>query len=256
MIASDGMANLGDVRLRYWDTGGDGEVLVLLHPGTGSHAIWEYQRALFIAAGYRVIGYSRRGHYESDMGTSEAAASDDLGRLADFLAVDRFHLLGVAAGGIVAIDFAISRSNRLLSLVLAGTIGGVTDPIYAVLSKSLRPDGFEAMPASFQELGPSYRATNPEGVARWEALEHLMTTRLHQPLANNITFAALERITARTLLLTGDADLWMPPGMLPMFAERIKGSQTAVIANAGHATYWEQPEIFGQLVLRFLSNGQ
>jgi len=58
----EGLAPLPDVRLWFWDTGGPGEPIVLLHPGTGSSASWIYQQPVFAAAGLRVIAYSRRGH--------------------------------------------------------------------------------------------------------------------------------------------------------------------------------------------------
>src|SRR5689334_21103147 len=55
------VAKLAGVDLWYWDSGGEGPALVLLHPATGSGLVWGYQQAAFAAAGYRVIGYSRRG---------------------------------------------------------------------------------------------------------------------------------------------------------------------------------------------------
>src|SRR5215467_9865243 len=64
--AKTGTAQLPDTRLYYWDTGGDGPAIVLLHPATGSALIWGYQQPAFAKAGYRVIGYSRRSYYNSD----------------------------------------------------------------------------------------------------------------------------------------------------------------------------------------------
>ena len=120
------LATLPDVRLAYWDTGGEGETVVLLHAGTGSHAVWEHQRPALAAAGFRVIGYSRRGHLGSDAGREEApgTGSGDLAALADHLGLGRFHAVGTAAGAIVAADFALSHADRLLSLTLACTILG------------------------------------------------------------------------------------------------------------------------------------
>ena len=259
MPAKEGMADLGDVKLAYWDTGGDGQPVVLLHPGTGSHAIWGYQQPVFAKAGFRVISYSRRGYLGSEAGPKDhtGTASGDLGKLMDVLGIGRFHAVGLAAGGITGIDFAISHSSRLHSLVLACTIGGITDPDYAKESAGLRPKGFGEMPSAFRELGPAYRAANPEGVARWVALEHdAVHTPVRQPRANRITFAALETITAPTLLMTGDADLWIPPTMLPQFAARISGSEMAVIDGAGHSVYWEQPDAFNARVLAFIGKNR
>jgi hypothetical protein len=53
--AKDGIAVLPGTRLSYWDTGGNGEPIVLLHPATGSKRIWSYQQPVFVRSGYRVM---------------------------------------------------------------------------------------------------------------------------------------------------------------------------------------------------------
>jgi pimeloyl-ACP methyl ester carboxylesterase len=63
--AREGIAALADTLLWFWDTGGSGEPIVLLHPASGSGLIWGYQQPVFAKAGYRVIAYSRRGYYKS-----------------------------------------------------------------------------------------------------------------------------------------------------------------------------------------------
>ena len=63
--AKEAVAEIPDTRLWYWDTGGTGVPIVLLHPATGSALIWGYQQPVFAKAGYRVIAYSRRGYINS-----------------------------------------------------------------------------------------------------------------------------------------------------------------------------------------------
>jgi len=55
-----------------------------------------------------------------------------------------------------------------------------------------------------------------------------------------------------TLLVTGDADLWIPPYMLRQVGEKIANSKVVVVPNSGHAVQWEQPEIFNNAVLDFI----
>ena len=54
------------------------------------------------------------------------------------------------------------------------------------------------------------------------------------------------------VLITGGADLYAPPPVLQLFAARIKGSEVLIVPEAGHSTYWEQPEVFNRAVLAFL----
>ena len=220
---------------------GTGVPVVFLHAGSGNSALWQTQVDFFSGQGYRCIAYDRRGR---------AAAADELEALASQLALERFHLVGTAAGGIVAIDYALSFPKRLRSLVVANSIFGIQDSAYLALQKQLRPSPqFEALPVEVRELGPSYRAANPEGTRRWADASHHATP---QPTRRHITYAALETITAPALLLTGDADLYMPPSLLRRIARHLSGAQTFIVPECGHSAYWEQPELFNRAVLNFI----
>jgi len=229
--------------MEFQDTGGEGAPVVFLHAATGHSAMWEHQFPAFTAAGYRCIALDR---------TAEGFASDQLEAMAAKLALPGFHLVGTAAGAIIAVDYALSHADRLRSLVLANTIVGVQDADYLEMSQRLRPSPqFDKMPADFRELGPSYRAANPEGTKRWNALAQ-GKPRVSYTMRNRITYAALETIRLPTLLLTGDADLYMPPSVLRLFAGRIRGCESLVVPECGHSAYWEQPEIFNRAVLEFI----
>ncbi len=259
--AREAHADVPGVRLWYTDTGGTGQPVVFAHAATGSSRVWEYQLPAFTGRGYRVITYDRRGFGRSEMvpsGPQPGTGADDLKGLLDHLKLDRVHLIGSAAGGIVSLDFAVSFQDRLRSLVIANSIGGIQDQSYVEMGRRLRPaPQFGALPPDFRELGPSYRASNPEGTERWLALERISRPEgappVTQTLRNALTFALLEKVAVPTLFLTGDADLYSPPAVLPLFGSRIKGSRTVVIAGAGHSAYWEQPEVFNRTVLDFLA---
>jgi pimeloyl-ACP methyl ester carboxylesterase len=111
------------------------------------------------------------------------------------------------------------------------------------------------MSAELREVSPSYRAANPEGTRQWVELEtssRVQGAPSAQPLKNSITFARLESIRVPALLLTGDADMFAPPPVLKMFAMHIRHADTVVVPEAGHSTYWEQPEAFNRAVLSFI----
>jgi pimeloyl-ACP methyl ester carboxylesterase len=237
----EGVAALPDTNLAYWDTGGSGETVVLLHPATGSARIWSYQQPVFAKSGYRVIAYSRRGYGGSDSVRKEnpGTAVGDLHALMDFLGVERFHLVGSAAGGGIAVDYVLAHPQRLVSLVIACALGGVQDADYVERTESLRPKGFDEMPATFRELSPAYRAANPQGTAAWAALERTAITG--------------DTLNVPSLIIGGDADLYMPPPLLRAFAARIPGAELAIMPEAGHSLYWERPDLFNRAVLDFFA---
>jgi pimeloyl-ACP methyl ester carboxylesterase len=255
--ATEGVARLADVGLWYWDTGGSGETIVLLHPFTGSGQAWPFQQPAFAKAGFRVIGYSRRGYAGSEAGPKDRPGSggEDLRQLLDLLAVERFHAVAASGGSFVAVDFAISHPERLQSLVLACSRLGVPDSDFGPLVEHLTPPGFAALPAEFRELSPSYRSANPAGVVQWMARERAARpdgAPQQQPYINRVTPAALERIRTPTLLIGGESDLIAPPPILRALARHIPNCRVSTFPECGHAAPWEQPALFNRTVVDFL----
>jgi len=254
---TEGLAAISPAPLWYWDTGGTGQPIVLLHAFTGSSETWAYQRSALASRGYRIIGFSRRGHYRSERGPEGQVGRtvDDLLALVNRLGIGKFHLLGTAGGGFFVADFALSHPDRLLSMTLASTQGGIDEPEYATQVARLTPPQFSALPAELKELGPSYRAANPEGVRRWLELEHTARTGepIRQAKANRLDWASLRSIRIPKLILTGEADLYAPPALMRLTLAKVPGWHAAIIAEAGHAAYWEQPAAFNRIFTRFLA---
>jgi pimeloyl-ACP methyl ester carboxylesterase len=252
---------LPGVSLWYQDTGGAGTPVVFLHAASGTGDSWVYQLPAFTAAGYRCITYDRRNwgrSRPSDTGQQPGHGSDDLHGLVDHLSLDRFHLVATAAGGIVALDYALEHPQRVRGLVVANSIGGVQDPEYLEVQQRIRPPEIQNLPIQLRELGPSYRGLDPDGTRRWVEIEH--STRqdgVHpqaQPTSQPITYARLARLPVPALLIMGDADLLSPPALMRMLAGAIPGSQVAVVPEAGHAAFWEQPDLWNRLVLEFIGS--
>lgn len=254
--AKEGYADLPGVRLFYTDSGGGGVPVVFLHPNTGSSRNWERQIQTFTAAGFRFIAVDRRGWGRSvaQPGAKPGTAADDLHALMKFLKIDRFDLVGTAGGGFVAFDYALSFPEQLRCLVIANSIGGMQDEDYLALGRRLRPPEFDALPPELREVGPSFRAANPDGTKRWIELERLSKQEgaVAQPYLNKMTFAMLETVKIHTLFITSDADMYAPPPLMKLFTARMKNSEAVIIPNAGHSSYWEQPEIFNRAVLDFI----
>ncbi len=250
--------NLPGVDLWYEDTGGSGVPVILLHAATGTTECWVHQLPAFTAAGYRCISYDRRTWGRSrptDESEQPGFMGDDLQGLIEHLGLDRFHLVGTAAGAIPSIDYALTHPDRVRSVVAANTIAGIQDAEYLEVQHRLRPPEIQALPAELRELGPSYRGTDPDGAARWLEIEENNRpygTTQAQPLREPITFSRLSTMRAPTLVLSGNADLLAPPALMRMQAAAIPTSQFASLPDVGHAGFWERPEVWNGLVLEFI----
>jgi len=213
-------AELPGVRLWFTDTGGTGTPIVLLHANTGTNAIWENQITTFAQAGYRVIAFDRRGWGKSVAnpanGPQPGSIAGDLDLLADYLKLDRFHLLGVAGGGFAGLDYAAWRQERLRSLVIGASTGAVVDKEIADFSARITIPEIRKQAAVYREVGPSYRGANPEGTKRWSEIdEHARQPGAPvQPLRTPNTLAKIATISTPTLVIAADADLLAPPALM------------------------------------------
>jgi pimeloyl-ACP methyl ester carboxylesterase len=252
---------LSGVHLWYQDTGSAaGTPVIFLHAASGTSDSWIYQVPAFTAAGYRCIAYDRRGWGRSrpvPTGEQPGCVSDDLHGLIEHLGLESCHLVATAAGGIGGLDYALVHPERLRSRVVASSIGGVQDAAYLEVQHRLRPPEIQALPVELRELGPSYRALNPEGTSHWLAIERASRPEgSHgpgQPLRQPMTFARLETLRVPVLVLVGDADLLSPPALMRLLVAHMPQYQFVTIPEAGHAAFWEQPEIWNRLVLEFLA---
>jgi len=253
--AREGYIEVDGAKLWYQDGGGTGVPIVLLHASTGSAASWRYQQHRFATAGYRVIVYSRRGYYRSTIENPDVniSGADDLLALSQALELPNFHLLGTAVGGFASVDFALSYPERLRSLVIASSLGGIDEPEFVEVTRRLLTPEVMALPSYIKELGPSYRAINPHGTRRWIELEKMASEGKPalQPKNNRVSWDSLKRLPP-TMFLTGDADLYMPPALFTLIRPHVPGARFVVIAEAGHSTSWEQPNAFNSAVLSFV----
>jgi pimeloyl-ACP methyl ester carboxylesterase len=252
VTVTNATADLPAGRVFYRDSGGTGTPVVFLHAASGNSMLWKFQIPAFTGAGFRFVALDHR---------ATARGSNSSALLADLLAklgIDRCHLLGTAAGGGAALQFALAHPQKLLSLVIANSIGFVLDREYLEMSERIRPvPQFAALPLDFRELGPSYRAADAAGVARWLALSRQGQQSNGAQTENGgnaeVTWAKLETLKIPTLLLTGDADLYTPPSVLRMFTARMRHAESAIIAETGHSSYWENPDVFNNAVLTFIA---
>jgi pimeloyl-ACP methyl ester carboxylesterase len=256
--ASGAYAELPGVKLWFTDSGGAGIPIVMLHANTGTSAIWADQIASFSQAGYRAIAFDRRGWGKSmadpATGAQPGSVAGDLDALAEHLKLDKFHLLGVAGGGFVALDYAAWRPEKLRSLVIGASTGSVKDTAIAEFSARIEIPDIRKLPAVYREVGPSYRGANPEGTKRWiEIEEHArQPDAVSQPLRTPNTFAKIETIRIPTLILAADADLLAPPALMRIWSAHLENHEWADVPDSGHAIAWEHPDVFNAKALEFV----
>lgn len=242
---------------------GQGPPLVLLHGFLCDSRCWRQQLASLSDA-FTVIAWDAPGAGASSDPPDSFTIADwsrCLAAFLDRLEIERACLVGLSCGGLLAQDFYRRHPSRVARLVLAATYAGwkgslPEDVCRARLARcegdaSLAPDAFtpQWVPEMFTE-----RASGGllEELSAIIAGFHPLGFRLMaRSLADTETRAILPTIAAPTLLLWGDDDRRSPLGIAEQMQGAIRGAELAVIANAGHLSNMEQPDVFNAHVRRF-----
>lgn len=234
---------LGDVRTWYEEQG-EGEPLVLLHPGGGgvdARALAPTLPAL--TAHFHSFAPERRAHGRtSDVDgpiTFELMAGDTIAFLESVVG-DPAHLVGVSDGAIVALLVALERPDLVHKLVL---IAGVFDR-----------DGWEpgvldpdAEPPEF--LARLYGEISPDGPDHYPVVVEKLA-RMHSE-GPTVSLAELSRVRSRVLVMIGDDDEVRAEHALALYRALPEG-ELAVIPGTSHGLLVEKPTVCNSIIVDFL----
>ncbi|MCH8892098.1 MAG: alpha/beta hydrolase [Chloroflexi bacterium] len=113
-------ADIGALKVRYLDWGGDGPPLLALH-GLASSANWYDIVARLLRDRYHIYAPDQRGHGQTTSapdGYDWKTLSDDLAGLLDHIELDKVAVMGHSWGGNVATNFAADYPSRVSRLVM------------------------------------------------------------------------------------------------------------------------------------------
>jgi pimeloyl-ACP methyl ester carboxylesterase len=258
---------VGDIGMHYVEAG-EGDPVILIMGFGGDHQAWGFQLPA-LAGSHRVIAFDNRGAGQTDApdapySTRQMAA--DTAGLMDALGIERAHVIGVSMGGMIGQELAIAFPARVRSLQLhctyarpdnylralvaawrtarlalddAAALRTLAPWLFASATYNERPEFVEMILE--QAAANPYRQTRVGFLRQSEAVEH------HD---------ALDRVAAircPTLVSAAAEDILVPPRFARALAERIPGAELRVLPAGGHVYFWEHPEGFNDLCLKFLS---
>jgi pimeloyl-ACP methyl ester carboxylesterase len=245
--------------------------LVLLHGYTGHARSWD-AFAEGMTDRYRVLALDQRGHGESgwapadQYGIDEMAA--DLEAFVAALDLRAFTLLGLSMGGMVGMDYAGRRPERLGALVIVD-IG----PEIAQSGGRRIQDGqtMSDVFASRDEAFAAARAGNavaPDASLRHRSDASLMriadgrwTYRYDRALRSPVNlrrrdaetgWRSCANIAVPTQIIRGELSDILAPEIAERMVETIPDARLALVAKAGHSVPLDAPEGFLAAAREFL----
>lgn len=282
-----GTLRTGDGRTLAYREEGRGPFLVC-HPGGPGFSSLYLQDLAALGEHFSLIKLDPRGTGGSDRPADPRAYTiedhvGDVEALRTHLGVQRMHLLGHSFGGVVAMAYAAAHPERLDRLVLASSLARFSaeqaqaaetamkahsgEPWYADARAALEEEesgrfhGDEELSAIAMRELPLYFARYGAAAAAYlkiVAREHINSDALglfnREIMTTFDLRPELPRITAPTLVITGEADFITSPVCAEEIAACIAGVRKVIIPDAGHFTFIEAPAAFRAELLSFLSS--
>ena len=237
------IARLATVPMWY-DERGDGDPLVLLHPGGAgidSRALTGSLEAL--SRRFRTYAPEQRAHGHTpdvDGPLSYRDMAQDTIMFIDSVIGRPVHLLGYSDGAVVAQMVALGRPDLVRRLIL---VAGV-----------YHHDGWEAgifdgeAPEVFRD---SYGEVSPDGVGHYDAVVAKLAAMHDREPA--LTLGELSTIACRTLVMVGDDDEVRLEHAIELYRSLPVG-ELAVGPGTSHGLLVEKPDLCHLLITEFLTS--
>jgi pimeloyl-ACP methyl ester carboxylesterase len=242
---------------------GQGPPLVLLHGFLCDSRCWRQQLQM-LADQFTVIAWDAPGAGLSSDPPDPFTISDWSHCLATFLnriGIDQAHILGLSWGGLLAQEFYRLYPARILRLILADTNPGWKGsfPESVCQQRLARCERDSLLPP--EELANQWVPEMFTESASQDLREELtaVISEFHplgfrlmaKSLADTDMTDLLAQIQLPTLVIWGDDDRRCPVSIANTLRDAIPNAELALIANAGHISNMEQPDVFNAHVQHF-----
>ena len=226
---------VGDINM-YYEIHGEGEPLVFIN---GAGATLEPMLAVIpmYAEQFKCILFDNRGVGKTDAPdipyTTEMMAND-LAGLLDVIGISKANIFGSSMGGMIAQQFAIHYPERVNRLILRCTsCGGPRSiPIPEFDSSDIDTLISKCMTQQFIAENPEV----VENVKSWfpQGTSTVGMMRQGEAAMSHDTYESLSKITAPTLIITGDSDEVIPSENSKILAAYIPNAELVVLPKTGH----------------------
>ena len=252
---------------------GRGAPLVLVH-GTPSWSFLWRRVAPLLAADFEVYIFDLLGYGDSEKGdgldVSIAAQGRLLAELLDLWGLDRPMIAGHDIGGAIVLRAHLIEGRAFERIALVDSV--VFNPWLTPTTMHIRAhlDTYRTMPVHIYEQvvrahlrTAVHRNLDEETLAGYmqpwsgtagQAAYFHKIAQFEEADTENLG-SLLEKITAPTLIVWGEADGWIAPSVAERLRWAIPGSQLRLIPGAGHFCPEDDPDAVGQAIGGFFGGG-
>ncbi len=239
------MAEANGIKIHY-AIYGQGSPVIFLHGGLANSDYWGAQVPA-VAARHTVILMDSRGHGRS---TRDARPygydlmADDVVALMDALKIPKADIVGWSDGGIIGIDLALRRKDRI-GKVFAFAANTRTSGVVEDVEKN------SAFAAFIARAGKEYAALSATPNEYAAFADQISKMWFGEP---NWTDAELAAIDTPLLDVDGDHDEAIKRAHTEYIAATIPHAGLLILPNVSHFAFLQDPDQFNFAILHFLGD--
>ena len=236
----------------YYERHGSGPAILFVHGSGGHHAAW-WQQVAALREEFTVVTVDLRGFGKSDSSMAEFDGQDFPGDVVAVLDAEELTdamLVGQSIGSVAALRAALLRPERVCSVALGHSLGGIAHPELKELAAADRAEAVKLpvidrlLTKRFQEeradLTFLFQQMGTFNVAKMADLRNLDT--------NGPTLEEIQESGVKVAFLAGEKDAVLSVKTVTRAHELLSGSHLEIVPDAPHSMYWETPAPYNQAV--------
>jgi pimeloyl-ACP methyl ester carboxylesterase len=267
-------------KTRYWALGSHGGIIILIHGISCSVLEWEHIIDA-LAKSHRVYALDLTGHGLTDkpsqLDYSIADFSKHVLAFMDALKIPSASLIGNSLGARVAMECAAIAHNKVDAIILSAPAAVANPTLFEFRIAAIpfigelatAPNAFgtdKIWRSAFADPGFVSKELVLEkvalakmpgaGKAFLKSLRGMLSFTGFKPSVLQDTKVKATGIKARTLIVWGEQDRFLPVSHLATLLKWMPNAESVVLKNCGHVPMIEKPRDFEKLCLAFLANPQ
>jgi pimeloyl-ACP methyl ester carboxylesterase len=238
----------------YYERHGSGPAILFVHGSGGHHAAW-WQQVAALREEFTVVTVDLRGFGKSDSSMGEFDGQDfpgDVVAVLDHEDITDAMLVGQSIGSVAALRAGLLRPERVSSVVLGHSLGGIGHPELKELAAADRAEAVQ-LPVIDRLLTKTFQRERADLTFLFQQMGTFNVARM-QDLRNLDTDGpSLEEIQAsgvKVAFLAGEKDAVLSVKTVTRAHELLPGSHLEIVPDAPHSMYWETPQPYNAAVAR------